>query len=124
MSILFMISLKLDIVLGKDQCTPNRQTFSLVQDNRGTNLCAPYSNKSIVTFVGSRAECGGRCMKTRQCTSYTFFDDTMRCVIYTNNPPPYFEYTVPNCWSYVVRFFIIVAVAFQFCEFTALSVVK
>ena len=101
--LMFMISLTLNVVPTDNQCTPSRQTFSLVQDRNGTNVCAPYLNTSILTTVGSRGECGGRCMKTGQCAAYTFFDDTMSCVIYNNNPPSYFEHAVPHCWSYVVR---------------------
>ena len=112
MKFLFMTSLTLDIVLADSQCWSNRQTFSLVQDRNGNNVCAPVLSTAIVTTVQSRHDCGLRCMNARPCASYTLFEDSMKCVIYSNNPPSYFELAVPHCWSYVVRIWV----ANSFCE--------
>ena len=97
--VLFFVLSVSSTIHAADQYT---QKFSLARDRSGSKVCAPTLNTSITATAVSRLQCGSRCTETRQCASYTFYDDTMNCVFYKTNPPPRFQLDVLHCWSHVV----------------------
>jgi len=55
-NVMTLISMTLSCIRADDQCVPHTQTFSLVQDRNGSNVCAPELNTAIIVMVGSRPE--------------------------------------------------------------------
>ena len=101
-----------EIVMSECQ---GHQTFSVVTDSWGVTFCpSPLGGQTpvIVSYtLQTRSQCGYYCVElTKNCTDYTWYDDILKCEMYSSTPPTMqLMQSIGHCWSYVVSFCILYA---------------
>ena len=78
-------------------------TYSLAVGPNGQKCCPIQQADIVIERVSTRNLCGNACLESNSCLSYTFYDDTTRCEIYTKSVPTFDIYEpVDHCWNYIV----------------------
>ena len=86
-------------------CRPS--TYSLAVGEDGQKYCPVQQADLVIEKAGTRRSCGLACVNTGSCLSYTYYENTTRCEIYTKIVPPSGVYeNIDNCWNYVVSILI------------------